>query len=41
MNTMEHMSFGYGGASFGYMYRSAIAGSSAKTIYNFFEEPPD
>jgi len=34
-NIMEHLSLGYGGASFGYMPRIGIAGSSSRTITNF------
>jgi hypothetical protein len=35
MNTVEHVSLWYGGASFGYMHSSLIAGSSGRTISNF------
>ena len=35
MNTMEHVSLLYVGASFGYMPKSGIAGSSLKTVSNY------
>jgi hypothetical protein len=35
MNKMEHKSLWYGGASFGYMPKSGIAGSSGRSITNF------
>ena len=35
MNIMEYMSMKYGVASFGYIYRSSIAGSSGRTISSF------
>jgi hypothetical protein len=35
MNIAEHVSLWYGGASFGYMPRSGIAGSWGSTISNF------
>jgi hypothetical protein len=35
MNIVEHVSLWYGGASFGYIYRNGIAGSSGRTISNF------
>jgi hypothetical protein len=35
MNIVEHMSLLYVGASFGYMPRNGIAGSSGRTISNF------
>ena len=35
VNIMEHASLWYGAASFGYMPRSSISGSSDKTISNF------
>ena len=35
MNIVEHVSLWYGGASFGYMPRSGITGSSGRTIPNF------
>jgi hypothetical protein len=38
MNTVEHMSLWYGGASFGYMPRSRVAGSWGRTIS---EKPQD
>jgi hypothetical protein len=31
----EHVPLGYGGASFGYMPRTSISGSSGRTISNF------
>jgi hypothetical protein len=36
INIAEHMSLLYVGASFGYIFSSCIAGSSGRTIYNFF-----
>jgi hypothetical protein len=35
INIVEHVSLWYDGASFGYIPRSGIAGTSGKTIYNF------
>jgi hypothetical protein len=35
MNIVEPVSLWYGGASFGYMPRSGIAGFSGRTISNF------
>ena len=35
MNMVEHTSLWYGGASFGYMPKSGITGSSGRTISNF------
>jgi len=35
MNIVEHMSLLYIGASFGYMPRSCITGSSGSTMFNF------
>ena len=35
MNIVEHKSLWYGGASFWYMLRSSIAGSSCRVISNF------
>ena len=35
MNIVEHVSLGYGDASFRYIPRSGIAGSSCRTIFNF------
>ena len=35
MNIVEHVSLLYVGASFGYMHRSDIAGSSGSTMSNF------
>jgi hypothetical protein len=35
MNIVEHVSLWYGGASFGYMTKSGIAGSSGRSISNF------
>jgi hypothetical protein len=35
MNTVGHVSLWYGGASFGYIFRIGIAGSSGRTISNF------
>jgi hypothetical protein len=36
MNIMEHMSLWYDRISFGYMPRSDLAGSSGRTISNFW-----
>jgi hypothetical protein len=41
MYIVDHLSLWYGGASFGYMPRGGIAGSSSRTISNFSEELPD
>ena len=41
INIVAHVSLLYVGASFGYMPRSGIAGSSSNTISNFSEELPD
>ena len=35
MNIVEHVSLWHGGASFGYMYKIGIAGSSSRSISNF------
>ena len=35
MKIVEHVSLLYVGASFGYMPRSGITGSSSRTMYNF------
>jgi hypothetical protein len=35
MNIVEHMSLWQGGASFGYISKSGIAGSSGRSIFNF------
>jgi hypothetical protein len=35
MNMVEHMSLWYGGASFGYMPKSGIVGSSGRSISDF------
>ena len=35
MNIVEHMPFWHGGASFGYIPKSGIAGSSGRSISNF------
>jgi hypothetical protein len=35
MSIVEYMSLLYFGASFGYMPRSGMAGSSGRTIFNF------
>ena len=35
MNIVEHVSLCRGGASFGYMYKIGIAGSSSRSISNF------
>jgi hypothetical protein len=37
MNIVEHVSLWFGGATFGYMPRSSIAGTSGKTISNFLK----
>ncbi|MBX8828414.1 DUF3704 domain-containing protein [Ochrobactrum sp. SFR4] len=39
MNIVEHMSLLYVGASFGYMPKRGIVGSSGS--FQFSEEPPD
>ena len=41
MNIVEHVFLLYVGASFGYMLRSVIAGSSGSNYVQFSEEPPD
>jgi hypothetical protein len=35
MNIVEHVSLEYGGASFGYMPRSGLAGSLVRATFNF------
>ena len=35
MNIVEHVPLWHGGASFGYMFKNGIAGSSGRSIYNF------
>jgi hypothetical protein len=37
MNIVEHVTLRYGGASFRYMPRNGIAGSSGRTISNFLK----
>ena len=37
MNIVEHMPLWHGGASFAYMPKSGIAGSSGRTISNFLK----
>jgi hypothetical protein len=37
INMVDHVSLLYVGASFGYMLRSGIAGSSGRTIINFLK----
>jgi hypothetical protein len=39
MNTIEHVALLYVGASFGYMARSVIAGSSSRDIFAMFWQP--
>ena len=41
MNVVGHAPLWYGGASFGYVSKFGIAGSSDRSISNFSEEPPD
>ena len=41
MNIVEHVPLWHGGASFRYIAKSGIAGSSGKCISNFSEEPPN
>jgi hypothetical protein len=38
MNIVEHVPLWYGGASFGYMPKRGIAGSSGGSIYNFLRK---
>ena len=40
MNIVEHMFLSFGGASFGYITRSGIAGSS-QIYFQFSDEPPE
>jgi hypothetical protein len=38
MNTVEHVPLWYDGASFGYMLKSSIAGSSSRSISSFLRK---
>jgi hypothetical protein len=41
MNIVEHVPLWHGEASFGYIPKSGIAGSSGSIYFQFSEEPPD